>query len=221
MHLGKLKQSEELSRRAVELFTQQNRHENAANVLLSLAGNMVVLGKCEPAKKYVKDAMTLFEGEFGIANAATIHAACGDRSRAESMMDALRAAAPKNTFVVSIITPMVRAEIEKNRGNTAEAIQLLESIRAYDLGDTIGLANNYSRGNLYLQQRRANEAAAEFKKIVDNFGVNAMSPFHPLARLGLATPPRPASRTRISLLSGKTPIPTCPTWFKPARNMSN
>jgi len=186
MHLGKLKQSEELSRRAVELFMQQNRHENAANVLLSLAGNMVVLGKCEPAKKYVKDAMTLFEGEFGIANAATIHAACGDRSRAESMMEALRAAAPRNTFVVTIITPMVRAEIEKNRGNTAEAIQLLESVRAYDLGDTIGLANNYSRGNLYLQQRRANAAAAEFKKIVDNFGVNAMSPFHPLARLGLA-----------------------------------
>ena len=186
MHLGKVKQSEELAQRAVGLFRAQHRLENASNVLLSLAGNLVVVDKCEQAKNYVKVSMNLFEGEFGAANAAMIYAACGDRSRAETTMDAVRAAAPKNTFVVSILTPMLRAEIEKNRGNTAEAVQLLESVRSYDLGDTIGLSNNYSRGNLYLQQRRANEAAAEFKKIVDNFGVNALSPFHPLARLGLA-----------------------------------
>ena len=186
MYLGKVKQSEQLAQRAVELFVQQNRHENASNVLLSLAGNLLTVDKCEQAKNYVKAGMTLFEGEFGVANAAMIYAACGDRSRAETMMDAVRTAAPKNTFVVSIVTPMVRAEIERNRGNTAEAIQLLESVRSYDLGETIGLSNNYSRGNLYLQQRRGNEAAAEFKKIVDNFGVNALSPFHPLARLGLA-----------------------------------
>ncbi len=37
---------------------------------------------------------------------------------------------------------MVRAAIEKNRGNTAEAIQLLESVRAYDYGRVTGLGAN-------------------------------------------------------------------------------
>ena len=186
MHAGKLKQSEEFSQRAVEMFMQQNRVENASNVLLNLASGMAVLGKCDQAKKYVKDAMTLFEGASGIANAATVHAACGDRDRAESMIEAVRKAAPKDTLIMSIFTPIVRAEIERNRGNTAEAIQLLDSVRNYDFGEAIGMATNYSRAQLYLQQRRFNEAAAEFKKIVDNPGINALSPFHPLARLGLA-----------------------------------
>jgi hypothetical protein len=81
---------------------------------------------------------------------------------------------------------MLRAEIEKQRGNTAEALRLLESVRSYDFGELTGLANIYSRGHLYLEQRRGNEAAEEFKKITENRGVNAFSPFHALAHMGLA-----------------------------------
>ena len=44
-----------------------------------------------------------------------------------------------------------------------------------------GLANNYLRGTLYLDQRRGNEAAAEFKKIIDNPTIEAYSPGHALA----------------------------------------
>ena len=41
MYFGKSKEAEEFAKRAVELFKQQNRNENASNVLLTLAGNMV------------------------------------------------------------------------------------------------------------------------------------------------------------------------------------
>ena len=40
-------------KRAVELFKLQKRNENAANILLSLGGNMVFLGKCQQAKDHV------------------------------------------------------------------------------------------------------------------------------------------------------------------------
>jgi tetratricopeptide (TPR) repeat protein len=196
MYLGKLKASEEFAKRAIDLFKQQNRHENAANVLLSLAGNMAVLGKCEQAKNNASAALSTFRaGEFTVAGASTIYAACNDAGRAQAMLDQISAAAPTNMIVTAIITPTVRALIEKNRGNTAEAIRLLESVRSYDLGQATGLGNNYARGMLYLEQRRANEAAAEFKKIIDSPGVDGFSPFHALAYVGLA---------RASALSGDT-----------------
>jgi eukaryotic-like serine/threonine-protein kinase len=195
MYLGKLKESEQFTKRAVELFKQQNRQENAASVLLHLADNMVIVRKCQQAKDNVTAAMELARGEIVLAGAATIYAACGDASRAQSLIDAARASAPKNTFLTAIITPVVRAVIEKDRGNTAEALQLLESIRNYDLGEGTGLANNFLRGHLYLEQRRGNEAAAEFKKIIESRGIDGFSPFHALSYVGLA---------RAAVLNGDT-----------------
>jgi hypothetical protein len=53
------------------------------------------------------------------------------------------------------------------------------------MGIVTGVSSNYIRGQLYLQQRRGNEAAAEFKAIVDRRGVDNFSPAHVLAHLGL------------------------------------
>ena len=196
MYLGRAKQSEEFAKRAIELFKQQNRNENAANVLLNMAGNMAILGKCEQAKNNANAALSSFRaGEFTIASAATIFGACNDPNRAQALLDQARAAGPTNSFLKLIAEPTIRALIEKSRGNTAGAIQLLDSVRAYDLGQGTGLGNNYARGMLYLEQRRGTEATAEFKKIVDSRGVDGFSPFHALAHVGLA---------RASVLNGDT-----------------
>src|SRR6185369_700301 len=50
MVLGKVKQSEEISKNVVEQFKNQNRKENAANVLMGLAGSQAILGKTEDAR---------------------------------------------------------------------------------------------------------------------------------------------------------------------------
>ena len=81
---------------------------------------------------------------------------------------------------------MLRATIESGRGNVDEAITLLEPLRSYERGIVTGLGTNYMRGYFYLQQRRGNEAIAEFKKIIDNPGIDPFSPARPLAHLGLA-----------------------------------
>lgn len=184
--VGKLKQAEELTKRAVEMFKSQNRNENASNTLLHLAGNMAVLGKCQQAKDNVTAALELSRGGMGLTSAALIYAACNDASRAQSLMDAVRAAEPQNTVLTGIVAPMLQATIEKSRGNTEEAIQLLESIRVYDYGEVTGLTNNFLRGELYLQQKRGREATAEFRKIIEMRGIESFSPFHALAHAGLA-----------------------------------
>jgi serine/threonine protein kinase/tetratricopeptide (TPR) repeat protein len=185
LYFGKLKQAEELEKRALELLKTQNRPENASNVLNNNAGQMVLVGKCEQAKSQIKAALNLVRGQMTLANAAMIYAACGDQSQAQSLLNEVRAAYPNNTAVVSMVTPVVNAEIEKSRGNIAQAIQLLEPVRGYELGVFMGIAVNYERGNLYLQQRMGNEAAREFKTIIDHPGIDSFSPAHVLAHLGL------------------------------------
>jgi tetratricopeptide (TPR) repeat protein len=75
--------------------------------------------------------------------------------------------------------------LEANRGNIDRALQLLESIKSYDLGTLTGVTTNYARAKLYLEQGRGNEAAAEFRTIIERPYIDPLSPAHALARLGL------------------------------------
>lgn len=182
---GKLKQSEELMKRAVEMFKQQNRRENASSILMGFANDLMYIGKCDQAKANAKAALDLLHGQMNLANGAAIYAACDDRDQAQKLLDEARAAYPKNTVINSIVPPIVTAGIEESRGNISQAIKLFESIRGYEGGMVLGLGTTFGRGNLYLKQRMGNEAAAEFKKVIDQRGIDIFSCTHVLAHLGL------------------------------------
>jgi eukaryotic-like serine/threonine-protein kinase len=195
LSFGKLKQTDQLFERLLEILKNQNRVENASSMLTSLAGELVMVGKCDQAKDKAKAAMNLVRGQKTLANAAMVYAACGDQGQAQSLLEEARAAYPKNTVIASIVTPLVNAGIEKSRGDFTQAIQLLEPLRSYELGVIVGVSLNYVRGNLYLQQRMGNEAAREFKTIIDHPAIDYLSPAHVLAHLGLG---------RAAAISGDT-----------------
>ena len=185
VYFGKWKEGEALERRSTELYKAQGRKENSAQSLLVLAGNLVYLQKCSDARENAKQALAAFRGQATMANAALIFAACDDLSQAQSLRAELLRQYPTNTFLASIMAPMVEAKLEASRGNIDRALQLLESLRGYDFGGLTGVVNVYARGNLHLRQGRGNEAAAEFKTIVDKPFIDPFSPAHALARLGL------------------------------------
>jgi eukaryotic-like serine/threonine-protein kinase len=185
LYAGKVKQAEELRKRAVDMFKQQNRTENAATITMGFANDLMYIGACDQAKAHAKAALDLLRGQMNLANAAAIYAACEDRDQAQKLLDEARAAYPKNTVINSIVPPIVTAGIEKSRGNLSQAIQLFESIRGYEGGIVLGLGTTFARGNLYLQQRMGNEAAAEFRKVIDQPGIDIFSCTHVLAYLGL------------------------------------
>jgi len=185
LYSGKLKQSEELRKRAVEMLKQQNRAENASSILMGLANDLMYIGKCDQAKANAKAALDLLRGQMNLANGAAIYAACDDRDQAQKLLDEARAAYPKNTVINTIVPPIVTAGIEESRGNVSQAIQLFESIRGYEGGLVLGLGTTFGRGHLYLKQRMGNEAAAEFKKVIDQRGIDILSCTHVLAHLGL------------------------------------
>jgi len=195
-HSGQLKKGEELKKRSIELHKNQDRKENAAQTLIDLASIEALFGKCEQAKENAASGLALLRGRTTIPSAALVFASCNDAGKAKPLLDEALKLYPRDTVIVSMIVPVINAVLEMNRGNGAEAIQLLESVRAYDLGFIAGPQNNYVRGLAYLQQKSGNEAAAEFQKVLDHPAIDAWSAVHALARLGLA---------RATAMSGDTP----------------
>ena len=184
-YFGKLRQSEELIKRSIEMYKAQNALEKASRELSTLAGNQLLAGKCQQAKDNAKAALSIFRGRQATAEIGLIYAGCNDATQAQAILNELRTKYPTDTIIMSMIAPLIQAEIERGRGNIAEALRLLESVRPYDRGLVMGFTNNYVRGNLYLQQRMGNEAAAEFKKILENPAIHAFSAVHAMAHLCL------------------------------------
>ncbi|HKR60591.1 MAG TPA: hypothetical protein VJS64_12800, partial [Pyrinomonadaceae bacterium] len=185
MSLGQFKKGEDLKRRAVELYKNQGRTENASQALLGLADRQSLVGKCEQAKENATTALGMFRGRVGLPSAAMVFATCNDQNRAQSLLDEALRLYPKDTFIVLMLAPQIRAQLERGRGNGAKALEVLESVRGYDFGLISGSTNNYLRGQVYLEQRSGKDAAVEFQKILEYIG-NEIYSLRKLAHLGLA-----------------------------------
>jgi tetratricopeptide (TPR) repeat protein len=183
---GKLKQSRDLQKRALELFKQQNRTEAATAGYLTMAAHLQQLGQCDDAKSNAKNGLALLRGQKSLALGSFVYAACDDVSHAQSLLNDARTAYPRNTVINVIVAPIVAAIAEARKGNVSQAIQLLEPARSYQFGIVLGSSTAHLRGNLYLQQRMGKEAAAEFQSIIDHPGSDYLAPAHSLAHLGLA-----------------------------------
>src|SRR6266567_3863138 len=192
---GKSRQALDFSRRSVEMMISQDRKENAAQTEAVLAFYETALGSCDRTKETAARSLTMSRGRLNSAAAALALAVCGDVSQAQSLADDLQKRFPRDTPVISVILPMIRAAIEMNRGNTAKAIEILRPANRFELGQAGGFWLTYLRGQAYLKQRSGKEAAAEFQKILDHRGVVPLSPLYPLAHLGLA---------RAAAISGDT-----------------
>ena len=103
----------------------------------------------------------------------------GDRRRACAKY-------PQDTPLNFVELPLIRAQVELNRGNPGKAIELLRTTLPYEVGTMSGIRTNYVRGKALLRSHRPRDATAEFRKIVDRRGINLESPLWPLAHLQLA-----------------------------------
>ncbi len=148
----------------------------------------VVFGQCQQSQAETAQALTLERNTVSLTRSALALALCSEASeakgQAQSLIDELAKRYPKDTLIDSIWLPAIRASIEINRNNTAQAIQFLEATRRYE-----GAAEFwpiYLRGQAYLRQRASSEAAAEVQKVIENRGQAPLSALYPLAHLGLA-----------------------------------
>jgi tetratricopeptide (TPR) repeat protein len=181
---GQWRKAQELSRRAVDLTARDETKEVAARFATEQALRGAVLGDCRQAGTEVAQGLKLARGRASLPLAALALALCGEINQAKLLLDELAKLYPEDTLINSIWLPAIRAAIELQRGNAAQAIEQLQPAARYQAAAEFW--PQYLRGQAYLKLARGAEAATEFEKIRSARGQAPLSVLHPLAGLGLA-----------------------------------
>jgi tetratricopeptide (TPR) repeat protein len=182
---GEWRKALDFNRRSMEISISQDRKENAAQSEGYYAFLEATFGRCQQAKERAARSMSLSRARISLSVAVLALALCNE-SQAQSLADELQKRFPKDTANIGVALPTIRAAMELNRDNTAQAIDLLRPASRFELGAFAGFPLTYIRGQIYLKQRSGKEAAAEFQKILDHRNIEPGSPLYPLAHLGLA-----------------------------------
>ena len=182
--LGQWRRSQDFSRSGVDMATRSDAKEVAAQYAVEAALRGAVFGQCSQTKAAISQAAGLARNNLFLTRGALALALCGDAGQAQSLVEEVTKERPKDTLINSLWVPTIRAAVQINRNNPAEAVKLLEAARGYEAGAEFW--PQYLRGVAYLKLKSGNEAAAEFQKILDNRGQATLSALYPLAHLGLA-----------------------------------
>ena len=182
---GKLRSSEEITQRFLDMEQSQGLKEVAEGDLGWLAMVQADFGVCDRALKNAV-ALASTADRYATTYAAFVFATCGQGQKAEANAAKLNKDYPLNSFAQKSEIPQIRARAELQRGNGAKAIEILHLAEAYQLGFVENGIPVYLRGLAYLQNKQSAEAAAEFQKIIDDRGVTGPISYQALAKLGLA-----------------------------------
>jgi eukaryotic-like serine/threonine-protein kinase len=98
---------------------------------------------------------------------------------------------PSNTLMKDYWLPAIRAAMELNANNAAQAVMSLEPALPYELGvppqlQVATMYPVYIRGEAQLMAHNGAAAAVEFQKFLDHRGATLNYPLGALAHLGLA-----------------------------------
>jgi tetratricopeptide (TPR) repeat protein len=181
---GKLRLANDLTQQALEMEKGQNLKEVESADLGQLAMVQADFGSCEQARENAAKlpTSTMIPAIFG----GFVFATCGEAAKAEIAATNLDKEYSLNTLVQRLAIPEIRARIELQRDNGTKAIEQLRPAEAYQFGFVANGEPAYLRGLAYLQTKQGPQAVAEFQNILDHKVALGLSPYVPLARLGLA-----------------------------------
>jgi tetratricopeptide (TPR) repeat protein len=177
--MGQLAEAERLYGRGYDNARRANLPEAANGILIDEARTELELGYPAAARATLS---RVGNWQTNDPAQAELHAQSGDASFAEAYLAAHAAASP-DTLMNYVFLPLVRATLALKHGNPGEAIEDLEPARPYEMRD---YTVPWLRGNAYMKLAQPAMAAFEFKKIVDNPGIDPICATVTLGHLGLA-----------------------------------
>jgi len=190
-YYGRLSSAREFSRRAVDSAVRADAKEAAALWQVTAALREAEFGETAEAKNEVREALAMAPGRNVKVFAALALARAGETAEAKAMANELEKNYSSNTVLKVYRLPTVNAAIALRKGNPSQALDLLEIVKPYELGQPtpspLGtLYPPYLRGQAYLLLHNGAAAAAEFQKLLDHPGIALNFPLGALARLQLA-----------------------------------
>lgn len=189
-YFGRVASARGLSARAAQSAAVAGHQETAAIWWLAAALREAEYGNSARAREDTASALALASGHDVDLMAALALARAGENAHSQRLADKLAASYPSDTILNSYWLPVIRAAIALNHRNPTKAIEALQPAAPYELGSPRPYPGSlypvYLRGLALLELRRGEEAATEFRKILDHRGIVGNSPFGVLARAGLA-----------------------------------
>ena len=181
---GQVAKANQLSDLAIESAERSDLRDTAAQLIAQKAIRAATFRDCSQVSALTTKALSFSRDLSALHPAANALAACGQNAAAQALVKDMQDRFAQDTLLNTVSVPLIRAQLELARGNAAQAIQLLESARKYEVyGD---FWPQYVRAQAYLKQRNGAQAAAEFRYILDRRGWYPLSPVWSLAHLGLA-----------------------------------
>jgi eukaryotic-like serine/threonine-protein kinase len=191
-YFGRLRESHELTARAMESAERAREKEKAASFSATSGLREALFGNAEEARRRAAIALERSAGVDVQYGAALALAYAGETRRAKEVTEGLDKRFPEATIVQFNYLPTLRAKLALNQGNPSEAWEAVRAAIPYELGETTfseyawnGLYPVFVRGEAYLAAHQGSNAAAEFQKILEHRGIVWNSPIAALAHLQL------------------------------------
>ncbi len=182
--LGKLKNARESYARGVSVAQAQGRKESAAMILGAEARCDADIGYLQEARQATNAALAVSENINSRAAAAILFARIGDAAQSEKLAEGLNKEYPYATVLNQVQLPAARALISLQRNQPEQAVAVLDSAKPYELGrGNTGIM--FLRGEAFLRLHDGAKAAAEYQKVLDHRGLDAVGWGYSLAHLGL------------------------------------
>jgi serine/threonine protein kinase/tetratricopeptide (TPR) repeat protein len=190
-YYGRLAKARDFSRRAVDSAVRNDSKETGAIWQVNAALREAEFGNAAAARQNVAAALALAPGRDVKVLAALALARIGETVGAKAIVEELEKNYGSDTILKVYWLPTIKAAIELNGNNPAQAVVFLEAAAPYELGDPpqLQLGTMYPahiRGQAQLVAHNGAAAATEFQKFLNHRGITLNFPLGALAHLGLA-----------------------------------
>ncbi len=188
---GRFEKARSLSLEAAELMVQQGDRESASLCLAQAAVREAEVGSAARARLLMQQARKIADGNEIVTLTALASALAGDSKQALALSETLDRQFPHGTLIQNYWLPILRAEVELQRGDGTKAVSLLLPTEPFDSAVTSEFPSNslysaYVRGNADLAVGDGSKAGNEFQKLIDHPGMTLNYPLAALAHLGRA-----------------------------------
>ena len=181
---GQLKKARSLLLQAADLAERRGARDNAGSYAAEIAMVEAAFGHCGGVTEETVRALALSK-EGARANSLYALSLCGKVDDAKSLADEWKKQIrPLDTVENEINYPIAQALMELQRRNYGTVIRVLQPVLRYERA--AGFQAMFLRGQAYLALGDGKAASVEFRKILDNRGLDPVSFRYPLAHLYLA-----------------------------------
>jgi serine/threonine protein kinase len=171
---GRTRNAHRLAQMGVDSSTKAGLLLDAAYFESGDALRFAETGNRRQSQALVTDALRKSQDRIVLTLAALTFARAGNTKESQELVEKLNRLFPSDFTIQAFSLPTTRAAIKLEENDPAAAIEMLRPVAPYDLAisDSFDYAYPaYLRGLAYLQLKKGDLAAAEFRKVLDHSGV--------------------------------------------------